>query len=99
MISLDLRDVFDESVVSTIHSIEAVGKKQYARYHKSVIVDRTNSIKKNKLALFRCPKPKAKTKQTKAFATLKDNVELFSRLYIVAQSRGSDMHSFFKHEK
>ena len=29
---------------------------------------------------------------------LKDNVELFSRSYIVAQSRGSDMHSFFKHE-
>ena len=25
-------------------SIEAVGKKQYARYHKSVIVGRTNSI-------------------------------------------------------
>ena len=65
-------------------------------------MDRTNSINdpitKNKLALFRCPKPKAKTKQTKAFAMLKDNVELFSRLYIVAQSRGSDMHSFFKHE-
>ena len=83
LISLDLRDVFDESVVNTIRSIEAVGKKQYARlYHKSVIVDRTNSINdpitKNKLALFRCPKPKAKIKRTKAFAMLKDNVELFS---------------------
>ena len=44
LISLDLRDVFDESVVNTIRSIEAVDKKQYARYHKSVIVDRTNSI-------------------------------------------------------
>ena len=48
-------------------SVEAVGKKQYETYKKSVLTDATHSIhdpiKKNKLPLIRSPTPKTKSKQ------------------------------------
>ena len=54
---------------------------------------------KRTLTVFKTPKPnKTKVKQAKTVAMLKDNVSLFSRLYIVAQSRECDMVAFFQHE-
>ena len=68
----------------------------------SVITDRTQSIhvpiKKNSLALFRSPKSKIKSKQAGKIVMLKNDVSLFSRLYIVMQHRDCDMSTFFKHE-
>ena len=102
LLSLDKRHVIDESVAGTIRSIEAVGEEKFREYQKSVILDRTKSIyhpiERNSLALFKRPKPKPKTHQAKQVSMLKDNVALFSRLYIVAKHRDCDMASFFKHE-
>lgn len=102
LLTLDTRNVVDESVVNTIRTIEGVGKIQFDNYYKAVITDRTKSIhepiKKNSLALFRSPLPKAKSKQKGDVSMLKDDVALFSRLYIVAQNRDADMGNFFKHE-
>ena len=102
LLSLDKRHVIDESVAHSIRSIEALGKEKFREYEKAVILDRTKSIydpiARNSLALFKRPKPKLKPKQAKQVAMLKDNVALFSRLYIVAKHRDCDMASFFKHE-
>ena len=100
LLALDTRDIIDESVVKTVHTVEALGKKQYETYHKSVIKDRSysESIKRNSLPLFTRPMPKTKNKQTGQISMLKHDVELFSRLYIVMQHRESDMGTFFKHE-
>ena len=84
---LDTRNVFDEPVVKTVRTVEALGIDQYDSYNKSVLLDRTASIhdpnKKNALPLFRRPAPKARTKQAGQISMLKDDVALFSRLYIV----------------
>ena len=102
LLTLDTGDVADDSVVETVRSIEALGKEKFKNYFKSVLVDRTCSIhepiKKNNLSLFKCPKAKSKTKQSKVIENLKNDVSLFSRLYIVAKNRDCDMPSFFKHE-
>lgn len=99
---LDTRDVVDESVVATVRTVEALGKKLYEEYDKSVVKDRSLSIhepiKKNSLPLFRRPTPKTKNKQAGQISSLKHDVELFSRLYIVMQHREGDMATFFKHE-
>ncbi|KAG0721985.1 hypothetical protein GWK47_045320 [Chionoecetes opilio] len=83
-------------------TVEPVGKKQYETYKKSVLTDATHSIhdpiKKNKLPLFRSPTPKTKSKQVGQVSMLKDDVALFSRLYIVTQHRDGDLDTFFKHE-
>ena len=63
-----------ESVVDSIHSIEALGKKKFSEYQKSVILDRTKAIydliERNSLALFKRPKPRPKTKQEKQVTML-----------------------------
>ena len=95
LLNLDLQNVMDDSVSETVHSVEALGKDQYKKYRKTVILDCTHSIhnpiKRNALSLFRCPASKLKTKQAKQISVLKDNVSLFSRLNIVAKHREGDM--------
>ena len=101
LLTLDTGNVLDESVVDTVRKIEDLGKEQFESYYKSVLIDHTRSIhqpiKKNSLSLFKS-KPKAKTKQSKAVENLKNDVSLFSRLYIVAKNRDCDMTTLFKHE-
>ena len=98
LLNLDLQNVMDGSVSETVRSVEALGKDQYQKYRKTVILDCTysihNPIKRNALSLFRRPASKPKTKQEKQISVLKDNVSLFSRLYIVAKHREGDMANF-----
>ena len=102
LLALDTRNIIDDSVINTVRTIEAVGKDQYETYKKSVITDMTQSIhstiKKNALPLFRSPSPKTKSKKAGQVSMLRDDVALFSRLYIVMQHRECDMDIFFKHE-
>ena len=44
LLSLDMRDIMDESVVTTIRTIEPLGIKEYKSYCSSVIQDCTHSI-------------------------------------------------------
>ena len=59
LLMLDTQNVISESVVSTVRTVEAIGRYQYNSYHETVIVERTRSIhdpiKKNSLPLFRNP--------------------------------------------
>ena len=99
---LDTRNVLDESVVKTVRTIYNVGKDQYNEYHKEVITNCTRSIhdpiKKNAFPLFSRPQPKSKGKQAEKISLLKNDIALFSRLYIIMQHRTSDMSTFFSHE-
>ncbi len=102
LLALDTRNVLNESVVNTVRTAYSLGKDQYATYFKEVIIDRTRSIhepiKKNLLPLFSRPQAKSKTKQAGKISLLKNDVALFSHLYIVLQHRASDMTTFFSHE-
>ena len=77
------------------------GKGQYNSYNKDVIIKHTKSIhkpiKRNSLPLLRSPS-KRKSKNSEDISLLKSDVSLFSRLYIVAQSRDTYVGTFFKHE-
>ena len=102
LIALETRNVMDATVVNTIRTVESLGQEQYQRYRQAVIIDHTQSIhdpiKKNSLPLFRSPQKKLKSKQTGKMSLLKNDVSIFSHLYIVMQHRQSDMSTFFKHE-
>ena len=102
LLALDTRNILDQSVVNTVREVCDLGKLQYSRYCKEVISDLTRSIhdpiKQNRLPLFSCPRPKAKAKELGKISSLKSDVALFSRLYIVMQHRASDMTTFFSHE-
>eukprot|EP00745_Piridium_sociabile_P012394 TRINITY_DN190_c0_g1_i6.p1 TRINITY_DN190_c0_g1~~TRINITY_DN190_c0_g1_i6.p1 ORF type:complete len:743 (+),score=169.21 TRINITY_DN190_c0_g1_i6:247-2475(+) len=101
LIALDTRRVIGESVANTVQTIEEVGQAQYDSYNEAIITERRKSIhepvKRNSLPLFRSSS-KGKRKQSDGVSLLKDDVSLFSRLYIVAQNRDTDMGTFFQHE-
>ena len=87
LLALDKRNVLNESVVNTVRTVERLGKDQYAKYWKEVVTDRTCSInepiRKNNLPLYSCPQPRVRSKQAENISLLKNDIALFSRLYIV----------------
>ena len=102
LLALDTQNVLDESVVNTVRTVHSLGKNQYAKHCKEMITDCKHSthepIKKNALPLSSHPHPKPKTKIVGKISLLKNDVALFSHLYIVMQHRTSDVSTFFSHE-
>ena len=102
LVTLDSRNCADESVISTVHTLEETGKKQYQDYVKNVLDMRIRSIhdpiKRNSLALFKQPQRKAISQQGTKIKVLQNNVALFGQLYISLQNRDCDLAEFFAHE-
>ena len=57
LVTLDSRKCTDTAVVTTVRTLEETGRKQYQKFVKTVLDERTHSIhdpiKRNSLALFR----------------------------------------------
>lgn len=102
LVAADSRDCTDPSVAESLRNLEKTGKQQYEAYVQDVLVKRTKSIndtiKKNKLSLFKQPCNNAPSKQGRQIAALKNDVSLFSQLYIALQTRKGDIREFFSHE-
>ncbi|KAK3702948.1 hypothetical protein QZH41_002861 [Actinostola sp. cb2023] len=102
LVVLDTRNCADDSVVDTINTIEELGLRQYKKYVKDVIIERTasidNSIPRNSVALFKRQKPKHITKTSQKLSALTSDRFLFSRLDIASQQKDGDLEEFFMHE-
>ena len=101
LLNIDSRDVLPDEVVKTVRTIESIAKQQYDTYRQSVLekdgkASIHDPISRNSLRLFKCPT--TKTRQLSKTKDLKDDVTLFSKLYIAAQDRESDLGNFFQHE-
>ena len=102
LIALDTRDCANESVVTTVRTIEDIGSARYKEYVQKVITDKKVSIndpiKKNSLPLFKRQTPLLRSKTSEELSALKNDRNLFSRLYIASQHRDGNLEDFFKHE-
>ena len=102
LVTLDSRDCADDDVAKAVMNLDTLGQTQYREYVKAVIEDRTtsihNTIKRNKIPLYKKQPLRDKSKQTKRIAALQNNVALFAQLYIAMQSRNADLEEFFSHE-
>ncbi len=102
LVTLDSRDCADDEVAKAVMNLDTLGQTQYREYVKAVIEDRTtsihNTIKRNKIPLYKKKPLRDKSKQTKRIAALQNNVALFAQLYIAMQSRNADLEEFFSHE-
>lgn len=98
--SLDTKDVVESGIADEILKLADKGRDQY-RTFLSRMRDGDNPgfyepLKKNKYRLFN-PKQKSESSKSK-LANLKDDCNLFSRLFISCQSRQCDLQEFFEHE-
>ena len=89
------------SVVETVKTLESVGQNQYREFVTERLETRPKSlfepIKQNKLPLSSYPL-KSKSKEKRHVASLKQNVSLFSQLYVSCQVRDGKLNTFFSHK-
>ena len=99
LLVLDTRDILDQSVGESVRKAEELGEKQYHNFVDERLVKRevpiTDVIHKNKLVLLSHPPPKPPSKQKIQVTALKNDCNLFSRLYISCQTRSGDLETFF----
>ena len=85
---LDTRDIMDSCVGKTVMGIKALGEDQYTKFNEEQLEKCkkpiTDPIIKNKLPLFTKPIVKHPAKQQVQVKTLKNDCNLFSRLYIIS---------------
>ena len=102
LLSLDTRNCADASVVDTVHKVQEIGLRQYKKFDKDVIDERTVSIhetiSKNTLPLFKRQQRKQIFKASLKLTAVTSDRYLFSRLYIASRQRDGDLEGFFKHE-
>ena len=86
--------------VENLSKIEEVGEKTYEAFVKERFVERTASISKtiptNNFFIFNTETNRGKKQQQ--VTCLKNDVSLFSRLFIACQNRDGDLDNFFQYE-
>ena len=79
-----------------------LGQEQYATFIQERLIDRTKKITdplpRNKLPFFSTPESKLPSKGKLKIASLKNDCNRFSRLYVACQTRDGDLDGFFSHE-
>ena len=99
---LDTKVLADKEGVSRMQNIEELGKKQLEAFISERIKDQkkplADPITRNKISFFEAPVKKKTSKVQQQFSSMKSDCSLFSRLYIVCQTRNGDLDEFFKHE-
>ena len=91
-------DVMDSTAVEALQSAEKLGiagKTSFMEMLKNEPYAFNKPIKSNKVRIF--DKAHSKTKQP-AIKEMKDQLQLFSQLYVATQVRDGDLDEFFKHE-
>uniref|UniRef100_H3APT7 Uncharacterized protein n=1 Tax=Latimeria chalumnae TaxID=7897 RepID=H3APT7_LATCH len=101
LLTLDIKDIMDDTVVKSIRSTKLLGSMPYEAYVAERIANNrwpiTDTIRK-KLPLFHNPPEKAHSKSQFQTAALKKDCQLFSKLYIACQSRDDGLEQFFAHK-
>jgi len=95
---LTTRTVAAQSVTTTVHTVEEVGKKLFADYLEQRLVQKELTIfhplQKNLLPLFGTPTRKP-SKIQQSVKALEADCNLFARLYIACQNRDGNIDEFF----
>eukprot|EP00745_Piridium_sociabile_P014857 TRINITY_DN21914_c0_g2_i3.p1 TRINITY_DN21914_c0_g2~~TRINITY_DN21914_c0_g2_i3.p1 ORF type:complete len:617 (-),score=120.53 TRINITY_DN21914_c0_g2_i3:145-1995(-) len=102
LLVLQNKDIVDPSVHESLMKLESIGLDQFNTFVNERLVLRTKSfsfpVKRNKMPLMSCPKPKKKSRCSQQISNLKSDCSLFSRLYIACQTRSGQLEDFFMHE-
>ena len=102
LLRLHTRDIMDDCVKDTVRKVVKVGQDQYNIFvderlmHSQKAV--TDPLPRNKLVLFKTPRSKAASKKQTHLSEVKNDCNLFSRLYVACQTRDGDLDTFFSHE-
>ena len=96
------KNVMDTSANKSVYEARTLGAERYSSYKEGVFVLRNKSIyetiKRNKLSLYKNTNTVAISKTQKKVASLKQDCQLYSNLYVACQNREGDLEEFFGYE-
>lgn len=98
LLSLDTKDIADPTAALLVASRLEKGKEQFQTFMDKLKTDSQHfyqPIKRNNKDFFKTSTDPTEKSETQL---LKEDCQLFSRLFISCQSRGCDLPEFFKHE-
>ena len=97
LLTLHTKIIMPPEVVESVKCAEATGHTQWEAFARREPSHFHDAIPRNNLPLF-ASHGKQYSKKTSQLAYAKDDVNLFSRLYISCQNREGDVDTFFSHE-
>jgi hypothetical protein len=102
LVTLDTKEVAPPDALERLKNIEIKGESQCDKFVLERLEERKSSIfdpiKRNKLSFFTSALPKKTAKFQQQLLSVKSDCALFSRLYILCQTRDGDLDDFFMHE-
>lgn len=100
LLVLDTHEIVDSNVSKSLKALETLGKKQFAEFKEQLKTPSRfyEPIRKNKVPLFSRKSKPVISKDKEKMQTMKDDYNLFSRLFISCQNRQCDLEEFFQHE-
>lgn len=103
LIVLHTKEIASPEAVKTVQNVHQNGLDQFKAFTKECLVHRTkplnDPIRQNKLKVFNSSNNiKTSNKGKQQLTSLKNDMQLFSRLYISYQTRDGNIEEFFRHE-
>ena len=102
LLVLDSKEIAHPSAVEAVKKAQRIGQQQFQTFTKECLVERTkptdDTIHRNRLKLFVGSRTKSASKKKQQLILMKNDVELFSRLYITCQTRDGNLEDFFQQE-
>ena len=102
LLVLDTKEIAPPAAVDALRHAREVGQQQFDNFVRERLVERTkpieDTIHRNKLKIFGTPASKPSGEGKQQLKSLKNDLGLFSRLYIGCQNRDGNLEEFFRHE-
>ena len=102
LVVLDTKEIAGPAAVENVRNVKKIGQEQFQAFTRECLVERTkpidDAIRRNKLKVFSTSTPRSVSKGKQQLASLRNDVALFSRLYIGCQTRDGNLEEFFRHE-
>ncbi|KAL8585219.1 hypothetical protein ACOMHN_013234 [Nucella lapillus] len=107
VVKLDTKAIAGPAAVETVMNAKRIGQEQFEAFTRECLLDRTKAVDdpinklkvtSNKLKVFSTSTPRSQSKGQQQLASIKNDRELFARMYISCQTRDGNLEEFFRHE-
>ncbi|KAL8586673.1 hypothetical protein ACOMHN_038659 [Nucella lapillus] len=102
VVKLDTKEIAGPAAMETVMNAKRIGQEQFEAFTRECLLDRTkavgNPIPRNKLKVFSTSTPRSQSKGQQQLASVKNDREVFARMYIGCQTRDGNLEEFFCHE-
>jgi len=102
VVKLDTKEIAGPAAVETVMNAKRIGQERFKAFTRECLLHRTKAvddpIPRNKLKVFSTSTPRSQSKGQQQLASIKNDRELFARLYISCQTRDGKLEEFFRHE-